>query len=127
MEIHVDVYALKINLKSIRNLSNAMATILSMMPITLTNIVVNFGCLATNHKVMKCKIVKYLYYLLPVFIYIFFVLCCADYIYSCQCRLHLFLSVQTATRKLSFYSIVCHIVIIIPPLLHKYIKYYDKS
>ena len=36
-----------------------MADISSVMPITLTNIVVNFGCLATNHNVinhMKCKI-----------------------------------------------------------------------
>ena len=59
MEIHVDVQALKVNLKQIRNLSNPMATISSVMPIMLTNIVGNFGSLATNHKVInhiKCKI-----------------------------------------------------------------------
>ena len=44
MEIHVDVHALKIY-------SNAMADIPSEMPTPLTNIVVNLGCLTTNHKV----------------------------------------------------------------------------
>ena len=35
------------------NLTNAMADIPSVMPITLTNIVVNSSCLATNHKVIN--------------------------------------------------------------------------
>ena len=99
MEIHVDVHALKVNLKRIRNLSNPMATISSVMPIMLTNIVGNFGSLATNHKVfnhIKCKIMCSEVFLLyiamkSVFIYNFCTI---------LCRLHSFLSFQNATRRL---------------------------
>ena len=77
-----------------------MATIPSVMPIMSTIVVVNLGCLATNHNVMKCTIMYSEVFVLfiamnSVFIYFFCTL---------LCRLHSFLSFQTATFK----KMICH-------------------